>query len=478
MIWLWFALLTLGAVAILIWPVIRHANRKADQAEADQAVYRAQLNEVDRDLADGVLTDQEAETARLEIKRRLLAADRRTQDATKADTPALRMGAVAGMAVMVPFAALATYLAIGSPKLPGAPVAELRADALEHPEQADMNVLIEQLADRLRENPDSAEGWVLLARSLREVNRLDEAAAAYRRGLATGANDPMVLAELGEVLIAVNGGNVTPEAVSAFETVLRSDRVEPRARFYLGLARAQAGDARDAIAIWRDLTASASGDAPWLGMVRQQMGEIAMAAGVMPMQVTPRHPLDAPSAPPEVQDMARAEEASIPDADDEDFRPDVSALGGRFSRDQLEMIQEMVGGLEARMEFGEADYDGWMQLGRSYGVLGNTDKAADAYREAIALRPEDVPAHVQLADLLLRSVGSADAITSEITDLSEKILSLDNDNPDGLFISGLAAASAGNTDLARSRWLKLLDILPPGDSARDAVSARLAELPQ
>jgi cytochrome c-type biogenesis protein CcmH len=138
----------------------------------------------------------------------------------------------------------------------------------------------------------------------------------------------------------------------------------------------------------------------------------------------------------------------------------------------------MVGGLEARLEFGPEDFDGWMQLGRSYGVLGDTMKAANAYREAIALRPDAVLPHVQLADLLLRSIGSADAITEEIVDLSARILVLDSDNPDGLFISGLAAASTGDAAVARRQWMRLMNILPPGDSARDAVSKRLAELPE
>ena len=118
-----------------------------------------------------------------------------------------------------------------------------------------------------------------------------------------------------------------------------------------------------------------------------------------------------------------------------------------------------------------------MQLGRSYVVLGNNTKAANAYRQAISMRPNAVSPHVQLADLLLQSVGSADAITNEIVELSNKILALDGNNPDGLFISGLAAASAGNNDLARTLWLRLMNILPASDSARDAVAKRLAELP-
>ena len=491
MIWAAFAALTLVTVAALIWPVIRNAGAKAGQSEADLAVYRAQMAEVERDLGDGLLTDAEAGTARTEVKRRLLAAGRRQTDENPLDVPALRMGAVTGVAVLVPFTALAIYLTVGSPALPGAPITERRAEALDHPDQADVSILIEQLADRLREDPDSSEGWVLLARSYRQLDRARDAATAYRRAVSTGSSDPIVLAEFGEALIAASSGTVTPEAVTVLRAVLQANRDEPRARFYLGLARSQAGDAPGAIAIWRDLTASTPGDAPWLDMVRGQMGEVAMTAGVMPMSVTPRHPLDSPGAmaavgeaprvpagePTNVPAMPEAGEPAVPEADYEDFRPDVSALAGRFSGDELAMIQEMVGGLEARLEFGPEDFEGWMQLGRSYGVLGDSGKAANAYREAIAVRPEAVGPRVQLADLLLRTISSADAITGEIIDLSAEILRLDGTNPDGLFIAGLAAASAGDVTLARSHWTRLLDVLPPGDSARAAVTERLAELP-
>ena len=479
MIWAGFAALTLLCVTTLVWPVMRNSTSTTEQAEADQAIHRAQLSEVEQDLADGLLTEAEAEIARTEVKLRMLAANKRQTDAGPLEAPALRMGTVTAVAVLLPFTTLAVYLTIGSPDLPGAPVAERRADALEHPDQSDLSVLIEQLADRLRADPDSTEGWVLLARSFRQMDRMGEATTAYRRALSTGADDPVVFAEFGEALIAANGGAVTSEAENIFRAVLQTNREEPRARFYLGLARAQAGEVRDAIAIWRDLTASTPPGAPWLTMVRDQMREVAMAASVMPVTITPRHPLDnmGTQASQSNQFDAPTYSGAIPTADDEEFRPDVSALAGRFSGGELEMIQEMVGGLEARLEFGREDFDGWMQLGRSYGVLGDSDKAANAYREAITVRPDAIMPRVQLADLLLRSIGSGQSITGEIVELSENILRLDGSNPDGLFIAGLAAASEGSTNLARERWTRLLDILPPGDSARGAVTRRLAELP-
>lgn len=475
MIWLGYAALTLISVGILVWPIMRNAGTAAQETEADQALYQGQLKEVEGDVANGLLTNSEAETARTEIKRRLLAANRRATGDKGVDAPMARMSAVTGIAVLVPFCALAVYVTIGAPGLPSAPVEQRRADALVNPENTDFGVLIEDLADRLRQNPESTEGWVLLARSYRQINRLEDAATAYRRALATGSNDIDIYTEFGDTLTAMNGGTVPPEAADVFRAVLRTDRDEPRARFYLGLAAAQAGNVADSIAIWRDLTANAASDAPWLAMVRDQMSQVAMAANIMPMTIAPRHPLDGPTTTQSTVDSAST--VMVPEADEDDFRPDVSALADRFSGGEMTMIQEMVGGLEARLEFEPDDFEGWMQLARSYSVLGNTEKSAGAYRKASALNTDAIEPRAKLAETLVRAVEPGAPIPNEVNELTNEILALDQNNPDGLFISGLAAADAGQFDLARDRWTALLGLLPPGDTAYESVSRRLAALP-
>lgn len=475
MIWLGYTALTLISVGILVWPVLRNGGTAAQETEADQALYQSQIKEVEGDVANGLLTDPEAEAAHTEIKRRLLAASRRATGDKGVDAPMTRMGAVIGIAALVPFCALAIYVTIGAPGLPGAPVEQRRADALVNPEDTDFGVLIEDLADRLRQNPEKTEGWALLARSYRQINRLEDAATAYRRALSTGSKDIDVYTEFGDTLTAMNGGTVPPEAANIFREVLRTDRDEPRARFYLGLAAAQAGNVANAIAIWRDLTASAESNAPWLAMVRGQINQVAMAANIMPVTIAPRHPLDVPTTTP--SSVGSSNTAMVPETDEDDFRPDVSALADRFSGDEMTMIQEMVGGLEARLEFEPDDFEGWMKLARSYGVLGNAGKSARAYRKASALNKDAIEPRTKLAEALIRAVKPGTPVPNEVGELTNEILALDQSNPDGLFISGLAAAGEGQFDLARDYWTTLLELLPPDNAAYESVSRRLAGLP-
>jgi cytochrome c-type biogenesis protein CcmH len=415
MIWLAFALLAFAAVAALLWPLLRPAPAGTERAVYDLAVFRDQLAEVDRDVDRGVLTAGEASAARIEIQRRMLASARRGENVVRNEGPQARGLLTAGLAVAVPFAALALYMTVGAPQLAGAP-----RDSARH-EETDVAALVDKLAARMRQDPDNAEGWSLLARSYRQMERFADAAEAYRNLMRLKPDEAEGYAGFGEAATAAAGGTVTAEARTALLRALALDRDETRARFYLGLERAQANDAKNAIAIWRDLTATAPADASWLGAVRAQMAQVAQEAGVMPMQVAPRHPLDvfgAGTAPPAAADPAA---------------PDMTALQGRFSADNLEMIQGMVGGLAARLEANPGDYDGWMLLGRSYGVLKNDAGARQAYVRAAALRLEEIAPRAQLADLLL---------------------------------------AAGDKTAARKIWSDALAALPPNSPARAEMERR------
>src|SRR5664280_448372 len=122
-LWLVFALMTAATIFAVLWPLGR---RKPLRPGSDVAVYRDQLDEIQRDRASGLIGEAEAEAARVEVSRRLIAA----ADAAELEKPALegasilrrRVTAIAGL-VLLPVGAFALYLTIGSPDLPGQPLA-------------------------------------------------------------------------------------------------------------------------------------------------------------------------------------------------------------------------------------------------------------------------------------------------------------------------------------------------------------------
>ncbi|TAL00672.1 MAG: c-type cytochrome biogenesis protein CcmI [Rhodospirillaceae bacterium] len=487
MIWLLCGGVTLIVVAGLLWPLLRSPVPVADRSAYDMAVFRDQLLELDRDVERGVITAAEAEAARLEIQRRLLTAGKAQPVPVRTEAPGQRAALTAAIAVLVPFAALGVYLTVGAPQLTGKTTHTTQEPVAGHTD-ADMAALVDKLAARVRETPDNPQGWSLLARSYRQMERFADAADAYRHLMALQPDLADGYAGFGEAATGAADGTVTPEAHAAFVHALQIDRGEPRARFYLGMEQAQAGNAKGAIAIWREMTASAPTDAPWINAVREQMAAVAQDAGIMPMSVTPRHALDvigdAPvtmggNGPSPAQDkQIAAAPPSNPPGDP--ATPDTSALKGRFTPEQQEMIKGMVGGLATRLAAdpdNPANYDGWMRLGRAYTVLENTAGAKDAYGHAIKLKPQELAPKLQLADLLVHETDFDAKLPAALVRIATDIHALNAAQPDALFILGLDKARSGDTKSARNLWQSALAAAPPNTPLHDEITRRLVALP-
>ena len=71
-VWLILALMTAAAIFAFIWPLVQ--NGKAAHSGSDVAVYRDQLAEIERDRAAGLIAENEAAGAQVEVSRRLIAA--------------------------------------------------------------------------------------------------------------------------------------------------------------------------------------------------------------------------------------------------------------------------------------------------------------------------------------------------------------------------------------------------------------------
>src|SRR5581483_774812 len=117
-LWIIFAVMTAAALFAVLWPLGRKAGEHG--VASDRLVYQDQLKEIDRDRAIGVIGDAEAESARIEISRRLLAAVDDERDAPEQPGANARRRRAAGIAmVIVPVVALTLYLKLGSPNIPG-----------------------------------------------------------------------------------------------------------------------------------------------------------------------------------------------------------------------------------------------------------------------------------------------------------------------------------------------------------------------
>jgi len=374
---LWIAVAALIALtlAALLAALLRARPPAVSRADYDVVVYRSQLDEVERDLDRGILAPDLAEAARLEIKRRMLAAagDAAAPPPGGSGAPAWRGATLALLVVLVPVASIGLYLGLGSPGMSDRPLAaRTEATRTAAHEEAEMARLTARLAQQMERQPDRVDGWLLLGRSLRTLGQYDDAARAFERALALTGRAPDVLSEYGELLVLAHGGRVAEPARRAFDEVLRAAPDEPRAHYYLGLAKAQAGDARGALQAWVDLIAVSPPDAPWVADVRREIRGVAEAAGIDAGTLAP-----SPDLPG----------SAVTDLGEEDMR----AAEGMSAEERDAMIRAMVEGLALRLEDEPDDADGWRRLARAYQVLGEPDKARDALRRAEAAEKKTNP---------------------------------------------------------------------------------------
>ncbi|MCW5772441.1 MAG: tetratricopeptide repeat protein [Rhodospirillaceae bacterium] len=142
----------------------------------------------------------------------------------------------------------------------------------------------------------------------------------------------------------------------------------------------------------------------------------------------------------------------------------------------MQMIRGMVANLEAKLKENPKDLDGWKRLGRAWMVLGEFGKAADAYRHAHDLAPDDRQVMSDLAGAIIRAQPKGKEVTPEAVAVLKKLLAADPGNALALFYLGLAAAEAGNKAEAAAHWKKLLERLPADAPIRDLIKKRLAAL--
>ncbi len=466
MLWLALTVMTLAAIAIVAYPMLRRARPDAAREIYSLEVYRDQLTELTADVERGVLTAEEERAARLEIERRMLALD--DGAAVSPGTPSIAPGAslsvlavVVVVIVAVPFG---LYDWLGSPDIPDQPFAQrLKAAPPQGP--GSIETAVATLAKRLESEPGNQRGWMLLGQSYTALRRYEEAADAFQKAAELAPDDAEALMALGESLVMTAEGTVIPAARKAFEAALALEPQHLGARFYLAEGFSQAGRDKDAFDIWLKLVGDSPADAPWMPALRERLERTAEKLDVDLAEVMPE-PLP-PTGPGEDQ----ASEEPGPDAADLAAAQDMSA------EDRSAMIRGMVDQLAERLRSEPDDFEGWMRLARSYGVLGEKSKAREALTEAARLKPKDVNVLMTLASAIVEESDRAAPLPAEAAALFARVLKIAPDNPDALYFTGLAAAQQKRFAVARIAWGRLIEVLEPGSAAHKAVQKQLDELP-
>ncbi len=469
-------LMTVAAMALLVLPLVLRHGAMASRAEYDMEIYRDQLDEIDRDVERGVIDADERASARTEIERRMLAAASDSRESRETDPG--RSAVFAGFAIMilVPLAAGSLYLGLGSPGTVEQPFAERPTAGPQTPPMdgnPDVEAMVAGLAERLADDPDDLDGWLMLGRSYGVLGRYMEAVSALERARELSADDPDLMASLAENRVFATDGVVNPAAIADFEALRKIDPGHPAARFYLALSHAQAGEYQVALDEWTDLARESPADAPWMDTLKNQISGVAETLGVpvpdglegMAVAAAP-----SPSAMPSMPGMPSPSAAPGPS------QQDIAAAQSMSAGEQSAMIRSMVARLAARLEDEPEDIEGWRRLANAYGVLGETEQAIDAYTRAAAQTPDDINLLSEFAEGISRAVPEDAPLPAAAVEIFRQILALNETSPVALWHLGIAAAESGDQDAARDFWGRLLALIPAGSSDRDAVQRAIDSL--
>ena len=434
---LWIGILALllvvagGLSLALFWKRAASADRRDHLLE----VYRAQLDEVERDLKRGLIDETAAEAARTEIARRILRLEEEGGEQAATGGSRQRMFAPL-LGIAVAGAALGLYLLLGSPDTPGIPYAEREAERRlaeqEREAQAPIVEARRAIERELEENPEDAGAWARLGQIQIQLGEPGRAMSSLRRATALAPDEAEFHAALGEALLLAGGLQALPEAREALNRALEIDAGNPRAAFFLAMTLVEEGRLEEGYESLIALLRRAPPGASWQTAVRATAQDLAAELGVaFPDE------LAAPAAPP----MAGGLDS--------------------MSEEQRAMVGQMVEGLAARLAEEPGDLEGWQRLARSYQVMGEADGAAGALTQVARLQPGVAQAQLDAAIAHVEAARSrGEALPPEAEPLFERTLALQPDSIDARFFLGEYAFKRGETETARDYWEPLLDQLP------------------
>ena len=398
---LWIILTALTAIcaAVLTIPLVRRHEARVDAQTATIAVLKDQLADVDVQLAAGTIPPADAEGLRIEIKRRMLAAGHIAEDAVKPMGSRALSGVAIGLAAMVALAAGALYTSMGKPGSVGSmgsvavPAASATQEAAADPAARTSEVagLVAALEAKMAKSPEDPEGWRMLGWSYFQTERFADAATAYGKAIALKPDGEGYQSAYGEALALAANGNISPDARAAFEKAVAQDPNDARARFFLGQAKAQGGDAKGAINDWLALLGDSATDAPWVPQLRAMLTQTAQAAGIditarLAAVKQPTTGGASVAGPPEAAVAGAAAAAPGPSADQ------IAGAAAMTPAERQAMITGMVDRLATRLAANPRDEAGWLRLIRARSVMGDPAATRKARDDALKVFADDAAA--------------------------------------------------------------------------------------
>ncbi|HKO60754.1 MAG TPA: c-type cytochrome biogenesis protein CcmI [Pyrinomonadaceae bacterium] len=266
MIVFWLICIAMTAIALaFVMPPLWQRNSTAtshNDKEANVAVYRDQMKELETDRDNGIISAEQYAIERDEIERRLLE-DVGASRAQREDQslPARGKHFAYAVALAIPLLAVGLYFRIGNPQAITAstsmPARNVPAGSGQRSQEA-IQANVDALAKRLEQNPSDVSGWKMLGRSYLNLENYQGAAAAYARAAALQPDDADLLADYAFSLGMANGQRLRGQPQELIERALKLEPENPKALELAGTAAYEVKNYAAAVAYWERLLQKSS----------------------------------------------------------------------------------------------------------------------------------------------------------------------------------------------------------------------------
>lgn len=374
--WLMVAVLLLATLAALLLPLYRGRDEIETRGAYDANVFKDQLKAIDAELAEGLIDAEDADAARIEISRKLLAAADQAEKKPKMIAAGRQQSRIAMMAlgIGVPAIALSLYALLGSP---GSSDMPLYARLQQAPQQQKLEELIARAEMQLQQHPDDGRGWEIMGPVYLRHGLNEKAIAAYKNAIRLLGSNGERLAGLVDAMIFANDGVVSDETVPVIKQAIAADPDQPKPQFWLALYDEQGGRADAAMKGYTQLLERSASDQPWRQTVLERLNGLRKQQGLPETQIAGLPPAAVAEAPMSEVPMSEAPVGEAPMTKGPSAE-DVKRASEMSAEDRQAMIGNMVAGLAERLKSEGGDLASWMRLINAYNVLGRKMEALDA----------------------------------------------------------------------------------------------------
>lgn len=374
--WIFVSIFAIVVALVALWSVSRTISAEkvrapVDSVSSDIEIYKNQLGEIDADLKRGLIDEESAQEARLELSRNILAAEKEVSKSAFVGNRSVSMRVIISLGILlVPIVTIGVYALTGNPGVESHPFSELMDANPATLSPSETLVRTEALFAR---NPDNGKLADELSSAYLVAGRFQDAVNTYVEALRLNGDSAPRLVGYGMALAGYNGGTINDDALKSFEKAAKLAPDDFYPRLFIAEASRQAGKPKEAADGLQAFLDHSPKNSPWRPRVEELIGQLREQAAT---------PQQLPSSDAKDSNVAKDARA-LKDAN--------AGKDGNAAMEGVspEMIGQMVNGLAERLQKQPDDLDGWKMLVHSWLVLKDKEKAKAALIDGSKKLPHD-----------------------------------------------------------------------------------------